>query len=208
MTSIVPAFCILCLVTAFTVLHPATAKAAELESIYVRVRISPDQYRQWLASPMKHMHEFTDWNMMTDDWEDNWKKSFYTWDYKTIGDMVKAREDEMASPDQDPFNSRPYIGYDEKEGVFTFAQLVYDENYINFLLDLSAYRTLADFKDTDGPDFAVIYPYIWDPGYTVIMAIGKSSVTFHTEENAPPEFTSFIATANAHFEKEIKELSQ
>ena len=194
--------CTLVLFLAISALYPEKAEAAELESIYVRVRISPEGYKKWLASPMKHMQDFDDWNEMTDEWTEDWVEDYYQWEFRTMGDLVKTIEAEAASDEESDWNSKPYIEYDEKEGVFTFAQLFYDENFINFMLDLSAYRTFADFKDTDGPDFAVIYPFFWDPGYTVIMEIGRGYAKFHTEETAPEAFGAFIERAGAHFDAE------
>lgn len=194
----------LCLAAVCLALCQTAAFATELDSIYVRVRISPGQMANWLRSPMKHMHDFNDWSEMTPEWDESWKSHFYTWDFETMWAMVKARVREGSSRLAPVWGSRPYIQYDAKAETFTFAQLAYDENYINFMLDIAAYRTLADFKDTDGPDFLVIYPFLWDPGYAVIMEIGKGYTRFHTEETAPPEFKEFIETADAHFEAELE----
>lgn len=123
--------------------------------------------------------------------------------------MVEDSENEMASPEWcDDWNTRPYINYDRPRGIFTYAQLLHDENLINCTNDISAYRSLADFKDTDEPGFIVIYPLLWDPGYTVIMEIGKGCAKFHTEETAPPEFQCFIEEANEHFRSELESLQE
>ena len=180
----------------------------EFESIYVRVHISPEQYEKWLASPMKHMHDFTDWNEMTGEWEEDWKDSYYTWDYGTIRELITVVEKDSTTIDDNAITSPPFIHYDANSGVFTYAQLLFDENFINFMLDISAYRTIADFKDTDETDFLVIYPYLWDPGYTVVMEIGKGYTKFHTEESAPEAFQDFIDAANAHFDVEVEHMQE
>lgn len=291
-----------CFALAVGLACPAKAEATELDSIYVSVRISPEQYRKWQESPMKHMDEYDDWDQMTDQWDESWKDEYYRWDYKTMGEMTamnespapktapvsdsapavnsadwqqgvddsvamieawaqsslqqfhkkifsdptldkesadkafasyketmekvtedaRIRAEQMrkldlsahtpnAPADEDPFlyGSYPHIEYNEQEGVFTYAQLLYDENFINCMLDLSAYRTLADFKDTEGPDFLVIYPFIWNPGYTVIMEVGKGYTKFHhNEETVPASFQKFMERANAHFGKELAELEK
>lgn len=186
---------ILALYVLFTAvsLRPHTAEAAELDSIYIRVPISPERYSQWLASPLRHSREFGDWSKMNGQMGDDYHEDLYDWDDMTNGELVEIRKNDMASSDwEDDWNTRPYINYDRSRGVFTYAQLLYDENLINFTNDLSAFRSMADFKDTDEPGFIVIYPLLWDSGYTVILEIDKGSAVFLTEDTAAPEFKSFI----------------
>lgn len=180
----------------------------EFDSIYVRVHISPQQFEKWLASPMRHMHDFNDWNEMTTEWEEGWEDDYYSWDYKTIRELIDVVEKESAVTDDNAITSPPFIHYDRTNGVFTYAQLLFDENFINFMLDISAYRTIAGFKDTDEPDFLVIYPYLWDPGYTVIMEIGRGYTKFHSEESVPAQFQEFIDAANAHFDTEVEQMHE
>lgn len=184
---------------------PTKAAAAELDSIYISVRISPEQYQKWLESPMKHMHDYNDWEQMTDEWDEYWEKDYYEWDFGTMGEMVEGFKGEEEAIDWS-YGSPPYVNYDPREGVFTFAQLLFGDNYIDFMLYLSAFRALADFKDTEEPDFLAIYPRLWDPGYAVIMEIGKGYTKFYSENDASPEFQEFIKKANAHFDKEIASL--
>lgn len=208
---LLPFLVFVCLLSAaLTPLFPARAEATENDSIYVRVHISPEAYEAWRKSPMKHMHDFQDWREMTDQWSPDWVEYYYKWDFPTMGDLVRATEREAADwqPDATAMQSRPYIHYDPQEGVFTYAQLFYDENFINYMLDISAYRMFADFKDTDTRDFLVVYPYFWDPGYTVILEIGRGYTKFHTEQTAPAAFQEFIETANAHFDAEIDALPE
>lgn len=197
------------LAAALSVLPPAPAAATELDSIYVKVRISPQQMAKWLRSPMRHMHEFDDWKEMTEEWDESWPEHYYTWDYETMWDMVKDRV-RQGKGKTSLWGSPPYIHYDVKEQTFTFAQLMYGENYFDFMLDISAYRTLAEYKDTDGPDFLVIYPFLWEPGCTdaVIMEIGRGYTKFHTEKTAPPEFAEFIQTANGFFDAQLEKLEE
>lgn len=198
----------ICTLLIASLFYPAKAEATELESIYVRVPISPERYQAWLASPLKHAGDFADWAGMTEEWEDDWTDDFYDWDIATNAALVESIQKEMAEPWDDDWNSQPYVSYDAEQGIFRYAQLLYDENYINFTNDLSAFRSLADFKDTDEPGFIVIYPFIWDPGYTVIMELGKGYAKFHTEKTAPPSFKAFIAEANAHFDAELEKLAE
>ena len=197
-----------CVFSAVSLLHPAKAEATELDSIYIRVPISPERYRAWLASPLRHAGDFDDWSGMSEQWEDEWRADFYDWDFATNGELVDSTLEQMAAEWDDDWNSQPYIDYDEARGIFTYAQLLYDENFINFANDLSAFRSLADFKDTDEPGFIAIYPFIWDPGYTVIMEIGKGSTKFHTEATAPPAFKRFIEEAGAHFDAELEKMEE
>ena len=187
------------------VLTPSEAVATEHDSIYVEVHISAGQYEKWLKSPMRHMHDFNDWGEMTDEWSPEWLQHYYKWDFATMADLIGTVKKEAAADEQEfSWTSRPYVNYDAEAGIFTFAQLLYDENYINFMLDISAYRTLADFKDTDEPDFLVIYPFFWDPGYTVILEIGRGYTKFHNQETAPAAFRDFIKKADAHFKAETE----
>ena len=199
---------VLTFIAAFIFLLPTPARATELESIYARVRLSPAQYEKWLASPMKHMTDFDDWNTMTPEWSEDWRRHYYKWKFETMGDMIRAAEKQAAewTIDVGDMTSRPLVRYDAEKGVFTYAQLFYDENFINFMLDLSALRTLSAFKDTDGPDFLVIYPFFWDPGTTVILEIGRGTTKFHSAQTAPEAFKDFIREANAHFDAELEEM--
>lgn len=195
---------VVCAVLAALLLRPAKAETTELESIYVRVPISPQRYARWLASPLRHPREFDDWSQMNEQMGDDYHEYLYDWEDMTNGALAAVRENEMTCREwDDGWSTRPYINYDRSRGLFTYAQLLYDENLVNFTNDVSAYRTLADFKDTDEPGFIVIYPFLWDPGYTVIMEIGKGCTKFHTEATAPTEFACFIEEANRHFRAEL-----
>lgn len=196
----------LCTFLARGLFNSAKTDASELDSAYISVHISPEQYRKWLQSPMKHMRDYDDWDQMTDEWDEGWKKDFYAWDCKTMGEMVDYIKMNAADAEAMSYDTAPYINYDPREGIFTFAQLLYGENFIDFMLDLSAYRAFADFKNTEEPDFMVIYPRMWDSGYAVIMEIGMGYTKFHTENTVPPAFQEFIKKANAHFGKEIASL--
>ena len=208
MSGIVSSVLVLCAYLVAVLLFPGRAEATELESIYVRVPISPEAYRRWLASPLRHAGDFDDWRGMSDQWEDDWAEEFYDWDFATNGDLVASIRDQMTSEWNDEWNSQPYVDYDEAVGVFRYAQLLYDENFINFANDLAAYRSFADFKDTDEPGFIVIYPFLWDPGYGVIMEIGRGGAAFHAENAPPAGFKAFIDEANAHFDAELDALEE
>ena len=182
---------------------PSRAGATEMSSLYLRVRISPAQYEKWLDSPMRRMEEYTDWNQMTDQWEEGWKEHYYHVDFRTVRELVESIRKEAASKG-DGWTSPPFYDYDAESGTLTYAQLLFDENFINYMIYLAALRSLADFKDTDGPDFVVIYPYLWDPGCDVIMEISRNKTAFYQENTAPPEFAAFKAAADIHFAKELE----
>lgn len=182
---------------------PLPVHATELDSIYVRVRISPDRYEKWLASPMKSMFDFDDWHEMTPEWLGVRPPHLYKWDLATMDEMIKAFEKEAADWTMDKWTSRPFVRYDAENGALTFAQLFFAENYVDFALYIAAFRTLADFKDTDDPDFLVVCPFFWSPGYLVIMEIGKGYTKFYTEATAPAAFKTFLKEAAAHFNAEM-----
>jgi hypothetical protein len=184
-------------------LPPSRAGATEMSSLYLQVHISPTQYEKWLDSPVRRMEEYTDWSQMTDQWEDGWKEHYYHADFRTVRELVESIRKEAASKG-DGWTSPPFYEYDAENGTLTYAQLLFDENFINYMLSLAALRSLADFKDTDGPDFVVIYPYLWDPGCDVILEISRNKTAFYRDNNTPPEFAAFKATADAHFAKELE----
>ena len=124
----------------------------EEPSLLLRVNITKNSWNDFLESPVKNFHDFSDWRLWLkeekkmygdpDDFVDNW--TLY------LNGRVRDNLDWM------------HYEYDEENEILVLSNLFFYGNFDPMLRVVSILRGISDFIKTDTVNnFLVIYPYWW-----------------------------------------------
>jgi hypothetical protein len=90
--------------------------------------------------------------------------------------------------------------YVESTGEFRFHMMQIDEDVTEYIAVFNVLRSLGDFKDSDGEDFAVIYPYYFHDSVDAVCRIRKGSSSLQPGAIDSPEFRAFMSAADQWLE--------
>jgi hypothetical protein len=149
---------------------------AELDSLYLRVRISKEAYLRYLDSINLDARDFSDWM----DWIGRAKMHGPP---MTAQDVAEIGETTGKAPVAETINSWTEddfaIGrsvYDEATETWRFGVLQFGENYRDFLEWLPTLRGIDRFKDRPGTDILLVHDFlIRSSEYIVLLEIGEGT---------------------------------
>jgi len=165
---------------------------SERSSFYARVRLSPEAFRRFLKAPIPPVSQFQDWDVIASH-----VPQF----------LGKVRYPGLNSNEEWLIQLANRIGtsagwtYDPAKQELNCYDLWLDESVIEYVSAINVVRALADFKDTPGDDYAVIFPMFWTWGVEVVCQIGRGNSSLHKSEPDSGEFREFFATADAESRK-------
>ena len=169
---------------------------SERSSVYARVRLSRAALQRFLDAPIAPIDRHQDWGVLGA----HVPSFLYEIRYPGLAtnrswlDQVQGRQ-EAASD----------WTYEESTGEFRFHMMQIDEELGEYVPVFNVLRSLSDFKDSDGEDFAVIYPYYFYD--CVVCRIRKGSSSLQLGAIDSPEFRAFMSAADQWLEAVTNRMS-
>jgi hypothetical protein len=163
---------------------------AELDSLYLRVRLSKQAYQRYLDSVSLDARYFPDWM----DWIGHARMHGPP---MTPPDIAGIGEASLKEPVAEKIKSlleaddELSIGrstYDEATETWRLGLLQFAQNYRDFLEWLPLLRAIDRFKDRPGTDILLVYDFLWSvEAYTVLFEIdeGTSRIAGSPDQDVP-----------------------
>jgi hypothetical protein len=171
---------------------------SELSSVYARVRLSRAALQRFLDAPIAPIDRNLDWGVLGPQ-------------VPSILSMVRYPEPATNGLWFDQVHGRQEAAsdwtYEESTGEFHFHMLQVDESLVEYVGVFNVLRSLGDFKDSDGEDFAVVYPYYFDDRVDAVCRIGKGSSSLELGAIDSPEFRAFMSAADQWLQAVTNRLS-
>ena len=171
---------------------------SELSSVYARVRLSRAALQRFLDALIAPIDRNQDWGVLGAQVPSLLSMVRYPGlaTNRSWLDQVQGRQEAQSD-----------WTYEESTGEFRFHMLQVDENLIEYVAVFNVLRSLGDFKDSDGEDFAVIYPYYFYDSVDAVCRIRKGSSSLQLGAIDSPEFRAFMSAADRWLEAVTNRLS-
>ncbi|KAA6432760.1 hypothetical protein FEM33_23915 [Dyadobacter flavalbus] len=156
---------------------------SEPSSFYAKITIKPEKYEQFLCSGPAITKSQSGWK----EW----------WHSKTMYNKPELTENLLHtyhySSNQEIIDhwlkasqSYSFSEYDRENETWHFGIIWFTKDYLEMIPVLGAIRGIADFKEDNESDFAIIYSYFWEPDHMNAYLKFRSG-TSEFVEKADPE---------------------
>lgn len=148
------------------------AQASEPSSVYLRCSMTPEQYAQAMAAPLRPAISYSDWQK----WFDS--KDMYgsaRVDAEWLQDSGARSLQEVVQMWTGTGGSSQY---DPQTGRWQFALLEFTDNYGEMIQLLAPLRSVAPYCQPGSDSFLLIYSYIWGDGDNAYLTLNKQRSQF------------------------------
>jgi hypothetical protein len=128
---------------------------SEPSSLYVRLTIAPEEYTRWLASPIPHASEFSDWGALA-PWLAEESRTFHSLRAQSVGEYFTLWT--SAAVAEADGETPAKLSWNPTTHEFCLTQLFFEENLLNMAVGLAALRGV------NAQGFILVAPLVWGSG--------------------------------------------
>ena len=148
----------------------------ELDSLYLRVRLSPQAYERFLHSTTADARDFSDWM----DWLGKARIHGQKLTRQGVAEIGKATPKRAVADAIAAWTGADRAlarsEYDEATETWRLGVAHFSENFREYLEFLPLLRAVERFKDRPGIDFILVYDHFHRPnGYTVLLELTEAA---------------------------------